>query len=248
MTTYDVEALLRALAPAAGLEDACAALVDVAGPMLGADAVALVTADAGGRVAQIAGTDPGRTAPLCVLPDGPVLAPSAVGQEQPAGVLTIAELGHDARWPEWSAATAAAGYASLQVIGLQPLAHRTLALYAWSGRADAFDPDDGGHVVGLVRLGSLVITQLERVENLVAALGSRGPISQAQGLLMERFSIGAEESMAYLNRLSQDHHVKVRDLAREVLGDDEPHRDGRAATPLPDRAPSTSRPSRSEGI
>ncbi len=234
MTDHHVEVLLRALAPAAGLEDACAALVDAAGPMLGADAVALVARDAAGRTAQVAGTDPDRTAPLCALPDGPVPAPSGTDDHQPAaGVLTIAELGHDARWPEWSGATAAAGYASLQVIGLQPLAHRTLALYAWARRAGAFDPDDRSHVVGVVRLGSLVVTQLERVENLLAALGSRGPISQAQGLLMERFSIGAEESMAYLNRLSQDHHVKVRDLAREVLDDSEPHRDGPAAMPLP---------------
>lgn len=234
MTTDDVDALLEALAVADSLDAACAGVLDSACSMLGADVVGLVTWDSRGRPEQIASTDTERTAPLCALSGGPVCPVGSDADEHPAaGLLTVADLETDERWPRWSDAVAAAGYRSLQVIALPPLAHRTMALHAWARRPGAFDAEDHAHVVDVVRLGSLMIAQLERVENLATALHSRGLIAQAQGLFMERFSIGSDEAMAYLRRLSQDQQVKIRDLARAVVdaNDARPEPTGDAAAP-----------------
>ena len=135
----------------------------------------------------------------------------------------MADTQHEPRWPGWARDVAAAGYRSVQLMALPPLTHRTLALHAWARRPAAFDPEDLGHVVDIMRLGSLMIAQLERVENLAAALRSRSLIAQAQGLFMERYSIGSEEAMAYLRRLSQDQQVKIRDLAQAVVDANDPH-------------------------
>lgn len=223
MTTDGVDALLETLAKADSLDEACTGLLDSARSMLGADVVGLVTCDSMGRPEQIASTDWDRTAPLCALSGGPVCPSGTSEAEHPAGgLLTVTDLEVEDRWPGWSVAVAAAGYRSLQVITLPALAHRTLALHAWAGRPGAFDADGHHDVVDVVRLGSLMIAQLERVENLSTALRSRSLIAQAQGLFMERFSIGSEEAMAYLRRLSQDQQVKIRDLARTVVEANEP--------------------------
>lgn len=224
MTIDGVAALLDALAEADSLDAACAGLLDSARSMLGADVVDLVTWDSVGRHEQIAGTDPERTGSLYTLPGGqvcPLVAPS--GTRPGAGLLTIADLEREDRWSPWSEAVTAAGYRSVQVIALPPLAHRSLALHAWARRPGAFDADDHAHVVDVMRLGSLVIALVERVENLASALRSSSLIAQAQGLFMERFSIGSDEAMAYLRRLSQDQQVKVRDLARTVVDANDPH-------------------------
>lgn len=224
MTTDAVDALLEALGVADSLDAACVGLLDSARTMLGADVVGLVTWDSRGRPEQIASTDIARTTPLCALPGGPVCPPGATAAEHPAtGLLTVADTQEEQRWPGWSRGVAAEGYRSVQVMALPPLTHRSLALHAWATRPAAFDPEDLGHVVDVMRLGSLMIAQLERVENLAAALHSRSLIAQAQGLVMERFSLGPEEAMAYLRRLSQDQQVKIRDLARALVDANDPH-------------------------
>lgn len=234
MTTDAVDALLEALALADGLDEACAGLLHSARSMLHADVVGLVTWDSAGRPEQIASTDLGLSAPLCALPGGPSCPPGTTGHPD-EGLLTVADLELERRWPSWAAAVSGAGFRSVQVAALPGLAHRTLALYAWARRPNAFDAEDRAHVVDVVRLASLMIAQLERVENLAAALHSRSLIAQAQGLFMERFSLSSDEAMAYLRRLSQDQQVKIRDLARAVLEDNDEHRDrpGDAVRPGP---------------
>lgn len=235
MTTEAVDALLRALVVADSLDAACAGVLDSARSMLGADVVALVTWDAHGRPQQVAGTHPVRTQPLCTLPGGPGCPTSTPSPGCPAaGLLTIVDVALDPRWPAWAAAVAGAGYRSVQVVALPTPADRALALHAWAHRPGAFDADDRAHVVDVVRLASLMIAQLERVENLASALHSRTIIGQAQGLIMERFSIGSDEAMAYLRRLSQDQQVKVRDLARAVVEETGPGRGLSVNPPGPD--------------
>jgi AmiR/NasT family two-component response regulator len=59
---------------------------------------------------------------------------------------------------------------------------------------------------------------LERkVETLQEALETRTIIGQAQGILMERLSLCAEEAFGYLRRRSNTDNVKLRDLAAEIV-------------------------------
>ena len=53
--------------------------------------------------------------------------------------------------------------------------------------------------------------------HLRAALTSRAVIDQAKGILMHRFHLDPPAAFALLKRLSQDHNVKVRDLAGALV-------------------------------
>lgn len=215
MTDEAVESLLDALTGAPSLEDACAGLLTTAGRMLGADVAGLVAWDARGRLEHLASTDAEHTTLLCDLVGGPICPPSTT-DAHPDGVLTIDDVETEDRWPDWARQVLAAGYRSVQVISLPSMAHRPLAMHAWAARPHAFA---GGSppTIDRVRLAALMIAQTERVENLAEALRTRSLIAQAQGIVMERFSLDPEQAMAYLRRVSQDRHVKIRDLARTLV-------------------------------
>lgn len=55
------------------------------------------------------------------------------------------------------------------------------------------------------------------MHELEAGLETRDVIGQAKGILMERENCTEEESFALLTRASQLRHVKLRDIARDVV-------------------------------
>jgi GAF domain-containing protein len=56
-----------------------------------------------------------------------------------------------------------------------------------------------------------------RADNLEVALRTRAPIEQAKGMLMTRHHCTSEEAFAMLTRLSQSTHVKIRDIAQNLV-------------------------------
>ena len=70
---------------------------------------------------------------------------------------------------------------------------------------------------------SLTLLAVERVVHLRAALETRAVISQAQGILMERFALDSDASMNLLRRWSQDSHRQVRELAIDITQHGLPH-------------------------
>lgn len=64
---------------------------------------------------------------------------------------------------------------------------------------------------------SLLLVAVERVSHLRHALETRALISQAQGVLMERYGLDTDRAIALLRRLSQSTHRRVRDLASEIV-------------------------------
>ena len=56
-----------------------------------------------------------------------------------------------------------------------------------------------------------------RIENLHSALGSREIIGQAQGILMERERISADQAFDVLRRASQYLNIKLREVAQTLV-------------------------------
>jgi hypothetical protein len=54
-------------------------------------------------------------------------------------------------------------------------------------------------------------------ENWRIALESRTVIGQAEGMLMNEYGIDADQAFALLSEQSQNHNVKLRDLAQSVV-------------------------------
>ncbi|MCU1671033.1 MAG: uncharacterized protein JWP40_3960 [Blastococcus sp.] len=58
---------------------------------------------------------------------------------------------------------------------------------------------------------------VERAEHLQAALDSRAVIDQAKGILMERFTLTADQAFQALARISMDSNTKVRHVAMRFV-------------------------------
>jgi response regulator NasT len=57
----------------------------------------------------------------------------------------------------------------------------------------------------------------DATEELERGLAARTLIGQAQGILMERFSLDADRAFQVLRRYSQDGNVKLAEVARRVV-------------------------------
>ena len=76
---------------------------------------------------------------------------------------------------------------------------------------------DAGSVAGMQGLDSRVAQLEAEVAQLKDALVRRQQIGVATGLLAQRFAISPERAWSLLVRLSQNSHVKVREIAQSVI-------------------------------
>lgn len=58
---------------------------------------------------------------------------------------------------------------------------------------------------------------LQEIEGLHVALQTRGVIEQAKGMIMLKLGLDAEEAFQVLVRTSQNSHVKLVDVARDLV-------------------------------
>jgi len=54
-------------------------------------------------------------------------------------------------------------------------------------------------------------------DELRRAIDGRHMIGMAQGILMERFKLDADQSFSVLRRYSQDRNVKLREVANQLV-------------------------------
>ena len=90
------------------------------------------------------------------------------------------------------------------------------ALSLYAGQGNRFDADD-------VAVGQAVAAQLavimaaeRKIDQLGLGMHNRIVIGQAQGILMERLDISADQAFDYIRRASMDTNRKVVDVAAEI--------------------------------
>ena len=132
------------------------------------------------------------------------------------------DLLEDDRWPAFGPQAVEAGVRSVLALALATRHLSALNLYA--RLPDAFGPTDRAQGVLFATLARLALDLAEdraaehdKLENLTDALRSRELIGQAQGILMERERVTAEEAFDMLRRASQHLNVKLRDVARRLV-------------------------------
>ena len=64
---------------------------------------------------------------------------------------------------------------------------------------------------------ALALSAANTREQFYSALASRDRIGQAEGIVMERFSIDAVQAFEMLKTLSQETNTPIRDLAEQVI-------------------------------
>ncbi|MCW2601180.1 MAG: antitermination regulator [Frankiales bacterium] len=219
--TLDFSLAARTLFSAGSVEDTLARVVGLAVSTIeGCDFAGIFLVDG------IAVTTPVHSDPLVLEIDGvqqrhnegPCL--NAIRE----GLTFYAEdLADDTRWPRFGAQATATGVRS--VLALPLAANRTFgALNLYARYPSAFGVIDRARGQLLAALAALALSSAQahedeerRATNLHAALDTREMIGQAQGILMERERISADQAFAVLRRASQHLNVKLREVAQALV-------------------------------
>ena len=140
--------------------------------------------------------------------------------------VIVADTHTEQRWPIWAEHVAAVGIRSLLSVRIYTDEETIGTLNAYARQPHAFDVDDEGVAHVLARHAAVALRTARKIENLWLAVDARKRIGQAQGILMERFNLTADQAFAVLLRYSQDNNVKLRAVAdrlvetRELPSDD----------------------------
>lgn len=181
--------------------------------------------------------------------EGPCVQAIATGRTVEVTELTLAP------WPAWR--EAALGYGLRRVLSL-PLIGRAEplgALNIYSNSPVPFTDEDreaaqtfAVHATGALMVAVRLAQLADLTGHLETALGSRGVIDQAKGVLMAENRCTPDEAMAILRKASQNRNVKVRDLAALVVARVSGQDEGRRPVEEPLRAPATERLSAADAI
>jgi GAF domain-containing protein len=123
----------------------------------------------------------------------------------------------ETRWPRWAARVHDVGIRSLLSVRMYTGEETIGTLNAYSKVPDAFDVDDQAVAHVLARHAAVALGNARKIENLWMAVDARKRIGQAQGILMERFDLTADQAFAVLLRYSQDNNVKLRVVADRLV-------------------------------
>jgi GAF domain-containing protein len=150
--------------------------------------------------------------------DGPGLDAIRTGQP-----FRIDSIGQEVRWPTFVARAAQEGLQSSYSVPLTVDKEAVGCLNLYSLRSPFQDHDQRvGEAFGLqaaVTLANAKAYQrsLDLSQNLRVALESRDIIGQAKGIIMERERCTAGRAFDVLRSISQEHNIKLRDLAQRVV-------------------------------
>jgi len=151
------------------------------------------------------------------------------------GVI-VSDTRSESRWPTWAARVHDAGIRSLISVRMYTDDETIGTLNAYSRHADAFDVDDQAVAHVLARHAAVALGNARKIENLWMAVDARKRIGQAQGILMERFDLTADQAFAVLLRYSQDNNLKLRVVADRLVETRELPMAALRVTPPPDAA------------
>ena len=182
---------------------------------MGCDYAAVIFLHGNQRLETAAATDP-RVAHLeqlqMRLGEGPDLDVLEEGQYR-----LIADTHQERRWPRWVEEVAAYGLRSQLAVRLHTSATTVGTLNLYDDEPDAFDEEDVGVAQVLARHAAVALASARDLENVWHAVDSRKLIGQAQGMLMERYRLDAEQALAVLLRYSQNSNLKLRVVAERLV-------------------------------
>jgi transcriptional regulator with GAF, ATPase, and Fis domain len=125
---------------------------------------------------------------------------------------------NDGRWPKWGPqACETTGIRSVLTYRLFTLKDVLGALSIYSKEVDAFDAEAKAEGMALAAHIAIAVAAASKIDQFEEALDTRTAISQAVGVLMERFAIKPDQAFALLTRISSTENRKLRDIAVELV-------------------------------
>lgn len=152
--------------------------------------------------------------------------------------VNVDDLVDDTRWPQFGPEATSAGVRSAMALSLSAIGTQG-ALNLYARLPHAFGVIDKAKGLLLSGLAGQALSaaqahdeETQRLDNLQAALVSRAVIGQAQGILIERERITADQAFDILRRASQHLNVKLRDVAQALVDTGESPQTGPPSPPL----------------
>ena len=132
--------------------------------------------------------------------------------------IVSSELRFESRWRFWSPKAADLGFRSVLSLALtdgDPFGAVTL----YSRRPSFFGTESVAAQQAFAQQASIAITVAVEREQLGQARDSRGVVGQAQGIVMERYQVTADEAFAVLRRYSSHLNLRLRLVAERLIAD-----------------------------
>lgn len=121
------------------------------------------------------------------------------------------------RWPRYAPKARELGIGSMMGFLLFTEEGDLGALDMYSTRPNAFTRTSE-HIGWILASHAAVAFSSARAHTQMrAALETRNDIGEALGIIMERHKVSEEQAFAVLRKSSQDHNIKLRDIARTVI-------------------------------
>jgi GAF domain-containing protein len=131
--------------------------------------------------------------------------------------VLVADTAEEERWPRFSARACAGGARSILALQLFVDGDNLGALNLYARQPHAFGEDAQQVGQMFASHAAMAYSTVRRQEQLQRAVTTRELIGQAQGILMERHKITADEEFRMLVLASQHSNVKLRDLAERLV-------------------------------
>lgn len=206
--------LAASLADSTDVETIVDRLVSFAAHSLGTGYGGITLLKAHGAFETVGATDP-----LVVQADqlqyGFGEGPCVEASTQSRGFIS-SDLAIDPRWPRWGPAVSELGFHRVISAEMHARGRRIGAINLYGDARAQFTTEDLDTAQLFAYQGSLALSFARSEQGLKQAIDSRTVIGQAQGILMERYDIGAEQAFALLRRISQHRNIRLRTIAEGI--------------------------------
>jgi GAF domain-containing protein len=133
-------------------------------------------------------------------------------------VVVSQDLRREERWPRWTPrALTDLGIEGIMSLWLYTNAGSYGALNLYADRTEAFEPQDLATGQALAAQISVALAAKREIEQRTVAMKSRTVIGQAEGIVMERLGIDADQAFSYLRRISQTQNRKLVTICNEIV-------------------------------
>jgi GAF domain-containing protein len=129
-----------------------------------------------------------------------------------------ANLAEEERWTTWAPRVAAElNIRSMLALRLFTSTELVGGLNLYSKDVDAFDEDEAYTGNYLAAQIAVAVAEEQQTDSLRIGALNRTIIGQAQGILMERYKIDADQAFNVMRRVSQDNNIKLIRVADELV-------------------------------
>jgi GAF domain-containing protein len=148
-------------------------------------------------------------------------------------IVMIEDLEQEERWPEYARRVTGLGLRSVLGVPMNAFGQTVGVINLYREAPSRWTDEDINTAEIITAMGAGYILNANQLraqhtlsEQLHVAIESRDIIGQAKGILMARRDLDADEAFGLLRRWSQEHNVKLRELAQRLIDEHSSQRAG----------------------